>query len=324
MANLRKFLSQFNVVNQCRRYRLKLWQCPTFLFMVMGLIIIGVMAATYFIARLYAGPEIIILLETVITSILFIIGHLIIQGFDSLAKINVTMSEFISIASHQLRTPLTHLRWTVESLMEETSKNLEPKQLEHLSYIEDNSRRMTLLVNDLLNVSRIEGGRLFLNPAAFSISHMIDEIIKEFTTNTQAQNIKLTKQITGSIPQVYADSSKIHEVLQNLIDNAIRYTPLKGSVVVKIEQQNNFVRVSIKDQGVGIPEQDKKNIFKKFFRSQNAMKYQTEGTGLGLFIAKGIINNSKGKIGFISQQNQGSTFWFTLPLAKNIPSNNYL
>lgn len=319
MANLKKFLSQFNVVNQCRRYRLKLWQCPTFLFMVMGLIIIGVMAATYFIARLYAGPEIIILLETVITSILFVIGHLIIQGFDSLAKINVTMSEFISIASHQLRTPLTHLRWTVESLMEETSKNLEPKQLEHLSYIKDNSRRMTLLVNDLLNVSRIEGGRLLLNPAAFSISQLIDEIIKDFTINAQAQNINLSKQITGSLPQVYADRPKIHEVLQNLIDNAIRYTPRKGSVMVKAEQQNNFVRVSVKDQGVGIPDQDKKNIFKKFFRSQNAMKYQTEGTGLGLFIARGIIINSKGKIGFVSQQGQGSTFWFTLPAAKNNP-----
>lgn len=317
MAKLKDFFSEFNVIRQCQRYRLSLWQCPSFLFIIMGLIIISAMAATYFIARLYTGPEIIILLEALITAILFIVGHLIIRGFDVLAKINMTMSEFISIASHQLRTPLTHLRWTVEVLLEEPGEaDLKPKQLEHLEYIRDNSKRMSMLVSDLLNVGRIEQGHLLLKAVPFSMNQLIDEVIDDFALTAKANNIVLKKEILSSPRPIVADRSKIRQVLQNLIDNAIRYTPHRGEVVIRIEEQNNFIRISIKDEGVGIPEKDKKNIFKKFFRSQNAMKYQTEGTGLGLFIAKGIIDASRGKIGFTSKENEGSTFWFTLPIAK--------
>lgn len=316
MDRLKNLLRQFNVVQQCRRYRLKLWQCPSFLFMVMGLIIIGVMAATYFIARLYTGPEIIILLETIITAVLFIIGHLIIQGFDGLAKLNITMSEFISIASHQLRTPLTHLRWTVEAMLEEKpTPALDPKQLEHLEYIRSNSKRMTMLVNDLLNVSRIEQGSLNLKSAPFSLSQLIDEVMADFETAAQATNITLKKEVLTALPQALADKTKILGVLQNLVDNAIRYSPHKGLVAIKAETEDHYLRILVQDKGVGIPETDQKNIFKKFFRSQNVLKYQTEGTGLGLFIAKGIVLASKGKIGFFSREGQGSTFWFTLPVA---------
>lgn len=316
MANLKNFISQFNVVGQCRRYRISLWQCPTFLFLIMGLIIIIAMAATYFIARLYTGPEIVILLEAIITSVLFIIGHLIIQGFDGLAKLNATMSDFISIASHQLRTPLTHLRWTIELLLEDKNFSATPKQLEHLAYINNNSKRMVTLVNDLLNVSRIERGSLILKPDSFSMEKLITDLINDFASTAQAHNISFETDFVANLPQAYADSDKIHEVLQNLIDNAIRYTPNKGNVLIKTEKKNGLVLVTVKDSGVGIPEEDYRKIFQKFFRSPNAMKYQTEGSGLGLFIARGIIKASGGRIGFVSEEGQGTTFWFTLPIVK--------
>ena len=316
MAASKGIIQQLNIVGRCRQYRVGLWQCPTFLFLIMGIIIIFAMTATYFIADHYASPEIVILLEAVITAVLFIIGHLIIQGFDGLAKLNSAMSDFISIASHQLRTPLTHLRWTVELLMEDNSAENANKRLEHLEYIRSNSKRMVMLVNDLLNVSRIERRSLTLTPANFQITEIIDTILADFETTAVAHNITLAKEIMPNLPEAFADGNKIHEVVQNLVDNAIRYTLDKGSVTIKTGVKNNRLLIWITDTGVGIPKDEQNKIFQKFFRSRNAMKYQTEGTGLGLFIARGIVHASNGQIGFVSQENHGTTFWFTLPLAK--------
>jgi len=308
---LKNICQQLNFVAQCRRYHLPLWQCPNFLFLLTGLITILAMLSTYTIAVKYTEPEIVALIVISVTVFLIIIGHFIIQGFEKLAQANQMKSEFVSIVSHQLRTPLTGIKWAINLM---THQKATKEELEGLKDIKENNQRMINLVNDLLNVSRIEQGRLGLRSEKISLEKLIQDLMKEYVTIAKACNIQLSFETVTNPPLVSVDPQGIEIVLRNLLDNAVRYIKGEGRVEIKLVKKNEFIRCEIKDDGVGIPIEDQRKIFQKFFRSRNVMKYQTEGTGLGLFISKGIIRASDGKIGFQSQEGKGSTFWFELPI----------
>jgi len=311
----KNFCQQLNFVAQCRRYSLTLWQCPGFLFIVMGAIIIVVILATYFIAGYYTPePEIPVLIVLVITSVLIIIGHLIVQSFDNLAQVSRMKSEFVSIVSHQLRTPLSSLKWSLGLVMSGRIGRPDQKHLEQLAMIKNNTERMIKLVTDLLDVSRIEQGKLILNPQTIALEKIVQDLIEEYSPIAKASDVTLNLIADKKLPLVLADPQKIRLVLQNFLDNAVRYIKGRGWVNIKLKKKGEYLRCEVEDNGVGIPEGDKKRIFEKFFRSANVMKYQTVGTGLGLFIAQAIIEASKGKIGFQSQEGRGTTFWFELPI----------
>jgi signal transduction histidine kinase len=316
MPFIKKICQQLNFIAQCKKYNLTLWQCPSFLFPLTGLITILAMLGTYSIAAKYAEPEIVALIVIGVATILIIIGYLIIQGFEQLAQANQMKSEFVSIVSHQLRTPLTGIKWMINLMMrnQDQAKDLSKEQLERLASIKENNQRMIDLVNDLLDVSRIEQGRLGLRPEKLSLKEIIEKIIKEYTPLAQASNIKLSLKLEPNLPLIAIDRRGIELVLDNLIDNAIRYTKGGGEVIISLMRKNGLIRCEIQDNGVGIPAEDQKKIFQKFFRSQNVLKYQTEGTGLGLFIAKAMIKASGGKMGFWSKEKKGSVFWFELPI----------
>lgn len=313
---MKKIIQQLNLIQQCRQYNLPLWQCPSFLIILTGFITIIAMVSTYFVAIKFTSPEIVALIVIGVTALLTIINYLIIQGFDKLAEANRLKTEFVSIASHQLRTPLTGIKWAINLMTQKGDNQLTKEQLERLKTIEESNQRMIDLVNDLLNVSRIEQRRLGLKLQEVDLGETLKEIVDEYVVVTNATNTSLSLSLEKDLPKTKADFQGIKLVIHNLIDNAIRYSKPKGKIEVKLIRQKNFLRCEIKDWGVGIPERDKKNIFKKFFRSQNVMKHQTEGTGLGLFIAKAIINASGGNINFKSQEHEGSTFWFELPIKK--------
>jgi len=139
-------------------------------------------------------------------------------------------------------------------------------------------------------------------------------LIKEFRPFAQASNVEIEFQAKRNLPKIFADPSQIRLVIENLLDNAIRYIKGRGVVEIKIESQEKNIYFEIRDNGVGIPKEEQKYIFQKFFRSENVLKYQTQGSGLGLYISKAIIEKLGGEIGFKSQGGIGSTFWFTLPL----------
>jgi len=280
------------------------------------------MIGTYFIAIKYTEPEIVALIVIIITGFLTIINYLIIQGFEKLAEANRLKTEFVSIASHQLRTPLTGIKWTINLMMHKQSDQFTKEQLKRLKNIEQSNQRMIDLVNDLLNVSRIEQKRLGLKSKTISLEKTLKEILPEYDVLAKATHTKISLDIKKKLPLIVVDPQGIQLVIHNLIDNAIRYNKPKGQIKIRLSKKPGFVRCEIEDQGVGIPDQDKKNIFQKFFRCRNALKYQTEGTGLGLFIAKAIIDASKGKINFRSQEGQGSTFWFELPINKKQKTKN--
>lgn len=309
-----KIWQELNFIAQCKKYNVPLWQCPSFLFLITGVITIVAMLSTYIVAAKYAQPEIVALIVICVTTALVIIGYFVTQGFEKLAQANQMKSEFVSIVSHQLRTPLTGVKWAINLIVEEYSQALDKKQLELIKDLKDNNQRMINLVNDLLSVSRIDQGRLDLNPEKTSLKKLTQELIKEYTPIAKASNIELSLQAESNLPSVFIDQRAIRLALGNLIDNGIRYTKGGNQVKINLIKKAKSVRYEVEDHGVGIPKEDQKKIFQKFFRSRNVMKYQTEGTGLGLFIAKAIIEASKGKIGFRSQENKGSTFWIELPI----------
>ncbi len=313
--NLKEIFEQFNVPAQCKKYGLPLWQCPHFLFLAMGIIIIGSTLAVYAIGSRYVeDPQVITLIVLLVTAILFTIAVIITRSFERLAEANRMKSEFISVVSHQLRSPLSNLRWVIELLTSGRVNGVSEKQLEYFKILKENSTRMRELVSDLLIVSRIETAKLPLKKKEIFLEDLVRKIIKELESFAKASNVKIELKAQENLPKVFVDPSQILLVIENLLDNAIRYIKEKGQVEIKLEKREKNLYFEIKDNGVGIPKEDQKYIFQKFFRSENVMRYQTQGSGLGLYITKSIVNRSGGKIGFKSQEGIGSTFWFILPI----------
>ena len=313
--NFKGIWAQLNIVAQCRKYGLSVWQCPQFLFLIMGLVItISTLTAYAIGTRYIEEPRMVALIVLLTTAILFIIAVIITDSFERLAEANRMKSEFVSIVSHQLRSPLSNLRWALELLMSGKIGKIEEKQLEYFTILKENSNRMKELIEDLLIVSRIETAKLLIKKMEFSLEDLVKELIKELTPFALASNVEIKFLNKEDLPKVFADPSQIRLVIENLLDNAIRYIKGIGVVEIKIESQEKNIYFEIRDNGVGIPKEEQKYIFQKFFRSENVLKYQTQGSGLGLYISKAIIEKSEGEIGFKSQEGIGSTFWFTLPL----------
>ncbi len=312
---IEKILEQFNLLAQSRKYGVSLWQYPQFLFLIMGIITIAAILTAYAIGVQYiAEPEIVVLIVLILSAILLMITFTITQSFEKLIEANRIKSEFVSIVSHQLRSPLSNLRWALELLMSGRLGEIEASQLDYFRILKDNSARMGELVKDLLIVSRIEQGRLPLKKSEFFLTDLIKDVISEFTPFARAFNVEISLETIDNLPKIFADSSQLKLTIENFLDNAIRYIKEKGKVEIKLKRKDNSLYFKVKDNGVGIPKEDQKYIFQKFFRSSNVLRYQTQGTGLGLYIAKSIIEKSGGKIGFQSEEKKGTTFWFTIPI----------
>jgi signal transduction histidine kinase len=281
----------------------------------MGLVIaISTLTAYAIGTRYIEEPRMVALIVLFATAILFIIAVIITNSFERLAEANRMKSEFVSIVSHQLRSPLSNLKWAIELLMSGKLGKIEEKQTEYFKILKENSDRMGELIKDLLIVSRIETAKLPIKKMEFSLEYLVKELIKEFTPFALASNVEIKFLPEENLPKIFADPSQIRLVIENLLDNAIRYIKERGVVEIKIESQEKNIYFEIEDNGVGIPKEEQKYIFQKFFRSGNILRYQTQGSGLGLYISKAIIEKSGGKIGFKSQEGIGSTFWFTLPI----------
>lgn len=232
-------------------------------------------------------------------------------------KINEYKTEFVSLAAHQLRTPLTAVKWIIKMILDGDEGTLNNEQQNLLNKVYKSNERMIRLINNLLDVSKIEAGGLEYEFKKVDIGYILDIVIQEEKENIAQHNIKFNLEKSEKIPQVYVDTEKIIIVFQNLLDNAIKYTPNYGSVKVKIENiKNNLLSIEIKDSGIGIPLTDQKKLFSKFFRASSAIKMETEGSGLGLFIAKNIIEKHGGQISISSKEGKGTKVCFTLPVNK--------
>ncbi len=222
-------------------------------------------------------------------------------------------SEFVSLASHQLRTPLTATKWLIERLRKSQTGPLNPKQLEIVSHLSQSTIRQIRLVNDLLNISRLESGRVSVTPRPTNLEELLQDIQSELSHIFKAKHQKISLDITTKVPKALnIDPMLIREVILNLLSNASKYSPQKTTIKVSITRKDDDIVFNVQDAGMGIPTQDQPQIFSRFYRASNVISKDIEGTGLGLYLVKMIVNASGGEITFTSS-NQGTTFIFTLP-----------
>jgi len=231
------------------------------------------------------------------------------------SQIEKLKTDFISLSSHQLRTPLSAVKWFTEILMTQRAGKLNKKQLEYLREVHHSNERAIALVNDLLQVSRVQEGQLHLDLTKFDIGVLLEEVIEANRAELTGREITINFEIiNGPLAKVLADKIKVRRVMENLLNNAIRYTPRSGRIEIKLKNADKVIECSISDSGVGIPQDEQESIFSKFFRATNVTKIQPDGTGLGLFIAKSLIEAHGGKIWFESSDTEGTTFYFTVPI----------
>lgn len=230
-------------------------------------------------------------------------------------EIDRMKSEFMAYAAHQLRTPLNSIRWNLE-LMRSGKMGPVPENLkEKLDLIYDNDLKMITLVGDLLNISRIDQGRTKGEPKLTNIIDILTKIVTDLREDAKLKNVTLDLHTTQyPIPRLLIDPSHFAEVMQNLIGNAIKYTPAGGTVSVLVERAYEYVQINVQDSGIGIPPAEQGKIFSKFFRASNAMATGIEGTGLGLSMVQSFVKSWNGDINFQSEVGKGTTFRVSLPL----------
>lgn len=231
-------------------------------------------------------------------------------------EIDKVKSEFISVASHQLRTPLTGIKWFCELLMSQKVGKLSAKQMNYLSQVDESNERMIRLINELLDVSHIETGLKFaIEKKTSNIIDVIRKVIKDEAINFPMKKMNITLDISCPAQLVLDfDQDKIYQVFSNLINNSIKYSGTHKKIIVGLKQLNDQVQFFVKDFGYGIPEKQKNRVFQKFFRADNIATISTDGSGLGLYIAKGIVEAHGGTMWFESEEGNGAIFYFTLPL----------
>ncbi len=227
-------------------------------------------------------------------------------------------TEFVSLTAHQLRTPLSAIKWTLKMVLDGDLGKITKEQTEFLEKTYDSNERMISLINDLLNVTRIEEGR-YLHKIVFAwFEDLVKEVIDNRKAEIERRSIKFQfEKPEKKIPKVKVDMEKMKLAISNLLDNAIRYTLPEGKVKVSLKYEEKKIKFSVEDSGIGIPKDQQKRLFTKFFRGANAVRIETEGSGLGLFIAKNIIEAHGGEVWFESEENKGSIFGFILPTGKN-------
>ena len=236
-------------------------------------------------------------------------------AYEGLKKLDQAKSEFVSMASHQLRTPLSAIKGYASMLSEGNYGKLKPKQEEKLKKILISNERLIGLVNDLLDISKIDLGKMELDATVFQMEKLVDDCYQEIMPLAKEKGLKFVwEKPTIPLPKIEADELKIKEVVSNLFDNSVKYTQT-GEVIVKLEKVNSRLRLSVKDTGEGVTKEDVEKLFQTFGRGSAGINTFIEGTGLGLMVAKRFVDLHKGKLWVESEgSGKGSIFYLELPI----------
>lgn len=235
---------------------------------------------------------------------------------EKLIALDQTKDDFISMASHQLRTPLTAIKGYVSMVMEGDVGKITKQQHKLLDQAFLSSQRMVYLIADLLNVSRLKTGKFVIEAKPTNLADLVEGELSQLTETIKAKKLRLTYKKPKNFPLIMLDDTKTRQVVMNFVDNAIYYTPENGKIDVIVEEKEKTVEFRVVDNGIGVPKSEQHNLFGKFFRAGNARKARPDGTGLGLFMAKKVIIAQGGTLIFKSEENKGSTFGFSFDKSK--------
>lgn len=234
-------------------------------------------------------------------------------------------TEFVSIASHELRTPLAGIAWQVESLLGGDLGETNQEQKQFLENVHVSVRNMTELIDALLSSSRIELGTFVIEPEPVDLEDLIEESVLDMSGQAKAKRLRVDFVVAGNIPRIPADRKLMRMVIENLISNAVKYTPSGGKVMVALsvstgketvgehKPSKGSILIKVVDSGYGIPRSEQGKIFSRMYRAENVRKLEIQGTGLGLFVVKSVVEFSGGEIWFESEEGKGTAFYVTFP-----------
>jgi PAS domain S-box-containing protein len=241
-------------------------------------------------------------------------ASLIFRDITNEKEIEKAKTEFVSLASHQLRTPLATVNWYAEMMLNGDAGKVTTEQKKYIQEIYHGNQRMIELVNDLLNVSRIDLGTIIIAPEPVNFKEVAESVFSELYPQIKNKKIKIKKAYGKVVPDIVLDPKLARIICQNLLSNAIKYTPESGTVSLTIKKSTGKLLLTVADTGIGIPKNQQKDIFSRLFRAENAKEKLTEGTGLGLYIVKLAVEKFNGKIWFDSTLGEGTTFYVDIPL----------
>jgi PAS domain S-box-containing protein len=236
------------------------------------------------------------------------------EDISERVRIDKAKSEFVSLASHQLRSPLTVINWYTELLLQEKVGPLTDDQKNYIHQIRESSRSLTSLVTSLLNVSRIELGTFLVTPKPTDVNRFIRDTVTALQPLADAKQIRIESSYDPSIGTLDMDQNLLRIIIQNLVTNAITYTANSGTITITTVKTADSIQISVRDTGCGIPESARDRIFTKLYRADNAKSLVPNGNGLGLYIVKSVLDSSGGTIRFESEEGKGTTFFIGLPL----------
>jgi len=244
------------------------------------------------------------------------------QTNAKLKSLDATKDEFITMASHQLRTPLTSVKGYLSMVLEGDAGKLNTQQTQLLTQSFISSQRMVYLIADLLNLSRLNTGKFVIESTPVDLREVVQGEIDQLHETAKARNLKLVYSKPAKFPLLMLDETKIHQVVMNFIDNAIYYTPSGGTITIELHETPTAVEYLVKDNGIGVPRAEQHHLFTKFYRAGNARRARPDGTGLGLFMAKKVIAAQGGAILFESEEGKGSSFGFRFNKAHRLVSRS--
>ncbi|MDP3735199.1 MAG: HAMP domain-containing sensor histidine kinase [bacterium] len=322
---MRKSLAQLNLPRYCSELGVPLASCPPFLFIIMGVVVIGAILGTYAVAQRYAEPEIAVLIMLALAAFLFVVGYLIIGAFEKLAdsrarerrqatELLTLKDQFVFLAAHELRAPATAIKWAVESL-ETNTPELVSKNKEEIRLIVQNTMRLLGLVHDILETARLESQALRISLQPTQLGDIIEQATSSVRNLAQAHGVTVVSRLEGNVPRVSADPLRLGAVFTNLLSNAIKFSERGSEVEITALTSEKTVAVDVVDHGVGIAKDDQPHIFEKFWHGVGTI-VSVEHSGLGLFITKQLVQLMGGSIRFASEQGEGSTFTVELKRAE--------
>lgn len=236
--------------------------------------------------------------------------HQLRESNTKLKALDETKDDFISMASHQLRTPLTSIKGYLSMVLEGDTGKISPVQEKMLGQAFFSSQRMVYLIADLLNVSRLKTGKFVIEAAPVNLADVVEQEMLQLTETAASRNLTMTYHKPKNFPTLMLDETKTRQVIMNFADNAIYYTPADGHIDVKLIETPTSVEFRVVDNGIGVPKAEQPHLFSKFYRAGNARQARPDGTGLGLFMAKKVIIGQGGALIFESKEGKGSTFGF--------------